>query len=95
MMNADEPTASDHPRRPNEPPQSWLHRILKERPEARSRLGRAVAALLGTSLFALAALGALLIWHLVRRGRLIRERLHAPRLVRLPELPGQEVDPPS
>jgi hypothetical protein len=58
-------------------------------------LGRAVAVLLGTGLVALAALGALLIWHVVRRGRLIRERLHAPRLVRLPELPAHEGDPPS
>ena len=43
---------------------------------------------------ALAALG-LLIWHIIRRGRLIRERLNPPRIVRLPELPGDEVDQSS
>jgi len=75
-----------------QPTRSRLRQILDERPEARSRLGRAVAALLGTGLFALAALGALLIWHLVRRARLIRERLNPPRIVRLTEPPGHEVD---
>ncbi len=42
---------------------------------------------LGTALVALAAIGGLVIWHLVRRGRLIRERLAPPRIVRLPDLP--------
>jgi hypothetical protein len=32
------------------------------------------------------AIGALVIWHLVRRGRLIRESLGPPRGVELPEL---------
>jgi hypothetical protein len=31
----------------------------------------------------------------VRRGRLIRERLSAPRVVRLPEFPTREIDQPS
>jgi len=57
-------------------------------------LGRAVAVLLGTGLVAFAALGALLLWHVKRRGRLIRERLNSPRIVRLPEIPGREVDRP-
>jgi hypothetical protein len=74
---------------------SQLSRILEERPEARSRLGRAVSALLGTLLVAVAAFGGLLIWHIVRRGRLIRERLNAPRIVRLPDTPGDEVEPAS
>jgi hypothetical protein len=78
-----------------EPRRSRLRRLLDERPEVRPRLGRAVAALLGTGLVAFAALGALLIWHIVRRGRLIRERLSPPRIVRLPELPAQEIDRPS
>jgi hypothetical protein len=47
---------------------------------------QAVATLLGTFLVALAALGALLIWHLVRRGRLIREGLNRPRPVHWPEI---------
>jgi hypothetical protein len=74
---------------------SQLSRILEERPEARSRLGRAVAALLGTFVVAVAVFGGLLIWHIRRRARLIRERLNAPRVVRLPDVPGHEVDPTS
>jgi uncharacterized iron-regulated membrane protein len=74
---------------------SQLSRILEERPEARSRLGHAVAALLGTFLVAVAVFGGLWIWHIRRRARLIRERLNAPRVVRLPDLPGHEVDPTS
>jgi hypothetical protein len=49
-------------------------------------VSRAVATLLGTFLVAIAALGALLIWHLVRRGRLIREGLNRPQPVRWPEI---------
>jgi len=33
-----------------------------------------------------AAMGILIIWHLVRRGRLIREGLAPPRVVPLPEV---------
>jgi hypothetical protein len=76
---------------PNEPRTSRLRQILQERPEARPRIGRAVATLLGTALVALAAIGALVIWHLVRRGRLIRQRLGPPRRVTLPEFSGREV----
>ena len=32
-------------------------------------MGKAVAALLGTGLVTLAAMGVLLIWHMMRRGR--------------------------
>jgi hypothetical protein len=74
------------------PPRSRLRQILEEKPEARPRLGRAIAALLGTGLVTLAALGGLLIWHIMRRGRLIRERLNSPRIVRPLEPPGTEVD---
>ncbi len=69
-----------------EPRRNWLRRIIGQGPEARRQLGEAVAALLGTALVALAAIGALLIWHLLRRGRIIRERLEPPKVVRLPEL---------
>jgi len=58
-------------------------------------LGRAVAVLLGTGLVAFAAFGVLLLWHVMRRGRLIRERLNSPRVVQLPEIPGREVDRPT
>jgi hypothetical protein len=66
-------------------------------PEDRTRIGRVVVALLGAGLVAIAALGVLAIWHLVRRGRLIRERLGNPRDVRLPEVdprPASRPDPP-
>ena len=75
---------------PNEPRPSRLRQILQERPEARPRIGRAVATLLGTALVALGAIGALLIWHLVRRGRLIRQRLSPPRIVRMPDVLERE-----
>jgi hypothetical protein len=78
-----------------QPPRSRLRRILDERPEARPRLGKAIAALLGTGLVTLAALGGLMIWHIMRRGRLIRERLSAPRIVRPLEPPDHEVDQSS
>jgi hypothetical protein len=80
---------------PPEPRRSRLRRILDEQPQARSRIGRAVAILLGTTLVAIAAIGALVIWHLIRRGRLIRERLNPPRRVGLPEIPADEDIQPS
>jgi hypothetical protein len=84
-----------------EPKQSQLRRLL-ERPDARPRVSRAVASLLGVAVASIGVLGALVIWHLVRRGRLIRERLGPPRDVRLelddepdpePE-PGPDGGPP-
>jgi hypothetical protein len=95
MTDGDRGASSNRPGASGEPPRSRLRQLLDERPDARSRLGRAVAVLLGTGLFALAAFGALLIWHIVRRGRLIRERLSPPRTVRLPEFPAQDIDRPS
>ena len=74
------------------PGANWLRRILQEGPEARRRLARAVAPLLGTAVVALGAIGVLLIWHLVRRGRLIQQRLNPPRIVRMPELLDYKVD---
>jgi hypothetical protein len=95
MTDGDHPKTSDRPSAPGEPKRSRLRRLLDERPEARPRVGRAIAILLGTGLIAFAAFGVLLMWHIVRRGRMIRERLSAPRIVRLPEFPGREVDQPS
>src|SRR5271165_3380384 len=95
MTDGNRDPASDRPVRAGEPRRSRLRQLLDENPQARPRIGRAVAALLGTTLAALAALGALLIWHIVRRGRLIRERLSDPRVVRLPEFPAPEIDHPS
>jgi hypothetical protein len=68
-----------------EPKRSQLSQLL-ERPEARPRVRRAVASLLAASVVSIAVLGVLLIWHLVRRGRLIRQGLHPPRPVRWPAL---------
>ena len=47
--------------------------------EGRKRVRGVTSLVLGSWLVAIAALGVLAIWHLVRRGRLIRERLGAPR----------------
>jgi hypothetical protein len=97
MFEGNRPTPADVTANPaqgvGEPRRTWMSRILQQGPEARRRLGRAVAGLLGTALVSMAALGALLIWHLVRRGRLLRERLGPPRIVRLPELPNPEGNP--
>ena len=69
----------------NEPKRSRLGQILAERPEARPQIRAAVASLLATALATIAVLGLLLIWHLRRRARMIRERLALPRDVRLPD----------
>jgi hypothetical protein len=95
MTDAEKPTTTNKASAPGEPKRSRLRQILDERPEARPRLAKAFAELLGTILVALVAISALLIWHLVRRARLIRERLNPPRVVELPDFPGHEVDPQS
>lgn len=61
-----------------EPRPSRLRQLL-ERPDARPRITRAVASLLGAGVASIGVLGILTIWHLVRRGRLIREKLPPPR----------------
>jgi hypothetical protein len=82
MGNADPPR-----RRP-------LREILRADPAARRRIGEAYAELLAASLVGLAGLSALLIWHLARRGRRLREQLGPPRKVRWPEeaLPSTDAD---
>jgi hypothetical protein len=60
-----------------------LERDLK--PEQRVRIGRAIVGLLGWELVAIAVLGLLALWHLVRRGRVLRANLAQPRSVSLPE----------
>jgi hypothetical protein len=66
-----------------EPAPGRLQRLL-ERPDARRKVARAVGSLLGVGIATIGVIGALMIWHLVRRGRLIREGLGPPRVVRLP-----------
>lgn len=64
---------------------------LRGRVEARQRIARAAAAWMVLALSALVTLVSLIVWHLIRRGRLIREALPPPRGIRLPEL--QPADP--
>jgi len=68
-----------------EPKRSQLRRLLQQ-PAARGRVSRAVSSLLAASVVSIAVLGALLIWHLVRRGRMIRQSLAPRRPVRWPVL---------
>jgi hypothetical protein len=56
------------------------------KPEERVRIGRAAVTLLGWGLFASAVLGLLALWHLVRRGRVLRANLATPKVVSLPEI---------
>ncbi len=63
------------------------------KPDERVRIGRAAAVLLGWGLFATAALGLLALWHLIRRGRIVRANLSPPRSVSLPEPDQNSSDP--
>ncbi|MFO0892924.1 MAG: hypothetical protein U0790_27770 [Isosphaeraceae bacterium] len=82
-----------------EPPRTRLRRILRENPEARPQLSRAVGSLLGVVVATLAIVGILAMWHLHRRAELIRRRLGPPRDVSLPELedrpPPRPAEPPA
>lgn len=67
------------------PPGPGRRRVVLSRlqPEARHQLGRALATWTALSLATMILLVALVVWHLVRRGRLIRARLGSPRKVGL------------
>ena len=54
-------------------------------PEERQRIGRLIVVLLGWGLVATALLGFLVLWHLIRRGRILRSNLAPPRPVSLPD----------
>lgn len=75
-----------------EPPRSRL-RALLEHPRARAPVTRAVVGLLAVALVSVGALGALVVWHLLRRGRLIRDRLGPPRDTLLSSLETEETNP--
>ena len=81
----------------SEPSKSVRSKPLLERddlsPRDRNRIGLAASALLGAGLVATAAIGWLAIWHLVRRGRLIRERLDPPKVVQLLDFPSTDSPP--
>jgi hypothetical protein len=51
----------------------------------RRRVGEALRLWGGTTLGGVVVLGALAIWHLKRRGRVVRERLGNPREIEWPE----------
>ena len=96
MIDGDGKTSNDRPRgrKVNRDEAGCVDFLMSARKPGRGSVEPS-PSLLGTGLVAFAAFGALLIWHIVRRGRLIRERLSAPRVVRLPEFPTQEIDQPS
>ena len=77
------------------PRKTQLRRLL-ETPAARPRVRRAVVSLLGVGVFSIGIIGVLMIWHLVRRGRLIRDRLNPPKHVQGLEesLTTQDEQPP-
>lgn len=62
-------------------------RALRD-PVLRERFGDAAAHLLGVALASMAILSVLIIWHLIRRGRLLRERLAPPRAIQWPPNPN-------
>src|SRR5438270_12155898 len=65
------------------------------KPEERVRIGRAAAVLLGWGLVASTVLALLALWHLIRRGRILRANLAPPKNVSLPEIDAQSGPPPS
>jgi hypothetical protein len=65
------------------------------RPEERARIGRAAATLLVWGLLASTVLGLLALWHLIRRGRVLRANLAPPKVVSLPEIDAKSGPHPS
>lgn len=59
----------------NPEPRTRLGRLLRDHPEARDPLRRAIGALLVAILGTIVAVGALAIWHLRRRADRLRDRL--------------------
>jgi hypothetical protein len=65
------------------------------KPEERARVGRAAAILLGWGLVASTVLALLALWHLIRRGRVLRANLAPPKTISLPEIEAKPGPPPS
>jgi len=59
-------------------------------PSNRREAAKAVKLWAGVTLSSVSILGALTIWHLVRRGRVLRESLGPPKVVKLPEIVTDE-----
>jgi hypothetical protein len=68
---------------------------VAEGTEAWRRIGHAAVTWLSLLLVGMVAFSAFVIWHLVRRGRLIRDQLGPPRAVDLPELEPRGEPPVS
>lgn len=75
----------DTPRPPNPERPRTLREVVAEDPEARRMVGRVYAELLAVLLVAIAGISGLLLWHLARRGRILRSRLSQPRPVDWPD----------
>lgn len=58
-------------------------------PAPRRLVERAVLLWSGLTLAGIAIVAGFVIWHLVRRGRLLRDRLGPPKIVEWPELPAR------
>ena len=82
------------PDAPAPPRRTWLRKLLDD-PKARPRVRPAVASLLGVGVATIGVVGFFTIWHLLRRGRLIRERLGPPKQVRFPDLGPNESGRPT
>lgn len=61
--------------------------------ERRDRLGSAALLWGSLTLSGIAALSGLAIWHLIRRGRLLREGAVPPRKIEWPEPPSDPQNP--
>ncbi|MEW4570187.1 hypothetical protein AB1L88_20160 [Tautonia sp. JC769] len=73
-----DPVANPSPPRP-------LRNVIAEDPAARRRIGRAYAEFLAVVLVAIASITALVLWHLARRGRILRQNLGQPRRISWPD----------
>jgi hypothetical protein len=61
----------------------WAAAPVVNSPEAKRRLARLTATWAALALGSIVTMTALIVWHLIRRGRLIREGLPPPRDVDL------------
>jgi hypothetical protein len=62
-------------------------------PEARRRIAEAAQIWVITCLSGVVVITALALWHLVRRGRMLRDQLRPPRDTRLPEIDSDRNNP--
>jgi hypothetical protein len=77
--------------RPREANQEGRTRDTRD-PEERRRIGRTAAAGLFATLASISCLGALVVWHLIRRGRILRSLVASPKPGVAPELSSRPAD---